>query len=455
MAGKRAWGICIALIAVFSLLASCSTTGSDLGDGSTADADTTSSGSETQTSGDDGEGSDVASTESELAGEQAAPVSKYVGYESEVYVDPDRWLCLPGRSDTCSEGLLGAGLDITVIDADGAMTTNSVQVDPNAPIDCFYIYPTVSGDLTPISDFDPQVNQEITAVFSQAAGLGSTCRVVAPVYRQATLANLGTGGSELASPHEGDGKFNDVLDAWSHYMATMNDGRGVVLLGHSQGSSMILELLKSEFDGPENAEMRDRLVAAYLAGWAVRVPAGEVVGADLQDIPACTTNGQVGCVVSWSSYGATEPPGGAGIFGRGDDQGNVAICQHPGDLSLLVSDGQEPLKAQPLQSQFLVAIANATEDGVEINSERWLHPDAGTIATPFIQVPGLLSGACVERDGLTYLEVHIQDEPDSPRQVSIAQGRGRSWGLHIMDMSLVFGDVVAQLAEQAKTYSSE
>ena len=61
----------------------------------------------------------------------------------------------------------------------------------------------------------------------QAAQFERVCRVYAPMYRQVTSAH-GTEGRELA--------YHDVRAAWRDYLAHDNDGRGVVLIGHSQGA---------------------------------------------------------------------------------------------------------------------------------------------------------------------------------------------------------------------------
>ena len=40
-------------------------------------------------------------------------------------------------------------------------------------------------------------------------------------------------------------RYADVLDAWREYLARDNRGRGVVLLGHSQGTRMLRQLLRT------------------------------------------------------------------------------------------------------------------------------------------------------------------------------------------------------------------
>jgi hypothetical protein len=53
------------------------------------------------------------------------------------YSDPALWICRPGRADACA-----VNLDATVLAEDGSMTREAFHADPDAPIDCFYVYPT-------------------------------------------------------------------------------------------------------------------------------------------------------------------------------------------------------------------------------------------------------------------------------------------------------------------------
>src|SRR5258708_35676526 len=73
---------------------------------------------------------------------QAAPMAK------NDYSKPEAWLCWPGKAgDACA-----IDMTTTVIKADGSMSAEAFKANPTAPIDCFYIYPTVSNDPGPLSD---------------------------------------------------------------------------------------------------------------------------------------------------------------------------------------------------------------------------------------------------------------------------------------------------------------
>src|SRR5690242_13921936 len=54
------------------------------------------------------------------------------------------WLCRPGtRPDPCT-----ANLTATVVRANGSKRSQTAQPAKNPPIDCFYVYPTVSRQKT-------------------------------------------------------------------------------------------------------------------------------------------------------------------------------------------------------------------------------------------------------------------------------------------------------------------
>src|SRR5688572_25489844 len=110
------------------------------------------------------------------------------------YSRPETWLCRPGRADACA-----VDLTTTVVAKDGKLKRESWKADARAPIDCFYVYPTVSLDRTPNSDMQPG-DEERRVIRSQFARFAKTCRPFAPLYRQVTLTSLraGIAGTPMA-----------------------------------------------------------------------------------------------------------------------------------------------------------------------------------------------------------------------------------------------------------------
>ena len=213
------------------------------------------------------------------------------------------WLCRPGRQDACS-----APLTTTVTPVDGAPATVTLAPAADPPIDCFYVYPTVSRQ--PGGNADMTAGpEEVTAAQTQFAAFGSVCRLYAPLYRQTTLATLspnGPAGDRVLA-------YDDVRDAFQNYMARDNHGRGFVLIGHSQGSMLLTGLIQNEIDGKPAADL---MVSAIIPGTVIGVPAGGDVGGDFRHIPICRAGGQTGCVVAYSTFRAENPPTDAGYFGK-------------------------------------------------------------------------------------------------------------------------------------------
>ncbi|CAN5761425.1 DUF3089 domain-containing protein [soil metagenome] len=420
MATNRSVHTVAALVAVLALgLVACSSDGSDGSPPSTSERTTTTA-----------------------ANEVAEPLARYADYASESYEDPTHWVCRPDAEDICD-----SNLDATVIEADGTTTVERHTVAEDPPVDCFYVYPTISRDTTPFSDWKASPDEEGFVTLQQAARLNSVCRVFAPVYRQATLTSLTSrlAGTEVDGPTADP--YADVLDAFRTYMAEDNDGRGVVLVGHSQGTGMLSRLIGEEID--PNADVRRHLVGAYLAGGAVAVPDGEEVGGDFDEVPLCTEGDETGCITTWASFRSTAPPPANSFFGkpRGAADGQVAGCVNPA----AVGGGDAELHAY-FPADATASILDSL--GAGGGSGPWLAgPTGEAIDTPFVSLPGLVTGSCADTDGYRYLSVAVHGDPADPRSDDINGDLTPEWGLHLVDVSLVMGDIVDRVRDQSEAYA--
>jgi len=212
---------------------------------------------------------------------------------------PDRqvWLCKPGlASNPCLSDMTA-----TVVKADGTTAVEHAQPASDPKIDCFYVYPTVSNQpaLNANLKIDPA---EIGVAIAQASRYSQVCNVYAPMYRQVTIYGI-------INPHSANASkiaYADVAKAWNDYLARYNHGRGVVLIGHSQGAFILKQLIASKIE--TDPAVRDRVVSAILLGGNVTVPDGKDVGGDLQHLPVCHTDHDVHCVIAYSSF--DHPPPG-------------------------------------------------------------------------------------------------------------------------------------------------
>ncbi|WP_374571377.1 DUF3089 domain-containing protein [Phenylobacterium sp.] len=359
------------------------------------------------------------------------------------YSDKANWLCWPGRDDACA-----IDTTTTVIQADGTMSQETWAADPNAPVDCFYVYPTVSLDKGLLSDMTPNA-EERRVVEQQLARFGAKCRVYAPMYRQFTLTALREAIAVGAAPGAGrvaTTPYDDVRDAWTYYLEHENHGRGVVLIGHSQGSGMLTQLIAREIDGKPAQKL---LVSAILMGTNLPVEPGKDTGL-FKSIPLCHAPSQTGCVVAYASFRDTAPPPANSRFGRPREPNSpmVAACVNPANLA----GGPGELHAYLSSGAMIAADAAAPPAWVK---------DGPKVETPFVSVPGLLSAQCVTKDGFTYLSVHVNADPSDPRADDIAGDvvvNGtvlKDWGLHLIDANLAMGNLVDLVGTQSQAWLAE
>ena len=222
------------------------------------------------------------------------------------------WLCKPGlASNPCTPGL-----DTARFSPDrAALGTELVKRVRHPRIDCFYVYPTVSDQ--PTREATRRIDPELRSIaLYQAAHYSRDCRVYAPVYRQVTLAGLSSFDAHVSGP-----AYRDVYAAWRSYVERYNRGRGVVLIGHSQGTYVLRRLIAEEID--RRPRVRRRLVSALLLGGNVLVRKGRDSGGDFEHVRACRSDRQFGCVVAFSTFNAPVPSDA--LFGRTTEPGLAVL----------------------------------------------------------------------------------------------------------------------------------
>ncbi|HEY1707435.1 MAG TPA: DUF3089 domain-containing protein [Rhizomicrobium sp.] len=356
------------------------------------------------------------------------------------YANPANWLCLPGRADdACGR----AKEDTTVVEADGTMTVKPFAPDPNAPIDCFYVYPTVSLDPGVVSDMNPGP-EEYSVIQAQFARFGAKCRTYAPMYRQFTLTALMArqSGKPMAQTVDPKQNVDDVIDAWNYYLKNYNHGRGVVLIGHSQGSGVLTQMIKSEIDGKP---IQKQLISAILMGTRLAVPKDDSgVGGDFKTIPLCKSSTQLGCAIAYASFRDTAPPPADTFFGKVQDPAMKAACVNPTALG----GGEGPAETYFGTGGQIVNASTAVE---------WVK--GKPIATAFVSTPGLVTAQCkMDASGVTYLAVIVHGDPKSPRTADIpgdVRVGGQvlpQWGLHLIDAHLFMGNLLDIVGQEGVAY---
>ena len=334
------------------------------------------------------------------------------------------WLCRPGEANNPCTGNLAT----TVVTGSGA--THVVRASPSKspPVDCFYVYPTISAQTTINADRTVGFREREIAI-AQASRFSQICRVFAPVYRQITLSALEhpariTLADALVA-------YNSVRSAFRDYLAHYNRGRGIVFIGHSQGAAILIRLLKQDVD--PSPSVRRRLVSALLMG-------GNVTVGEFKHIPACNSGRLTGCVVAYSSF-AAKPPANS-QFGRTTSDAGVRLlaphnqsattrimCVNPASL------GGGTLVLAPYIPSLVLAFL----------------PAAPSVRTPWVSFPGEYSAHCESSGNATWLQVtHIRGAPDHrPR---LTQLQDAALGLHVLDITIALGNLVQLVKDEAAAY---
>lgn len=351
------------------------------------------------------------------------------------YAKNDSWLCLPGRDDACA-----GGLDAALFRPGGLPAGREVfRADAAAPIDCFYVYPTISNDPTANSDMNAGPEERRAAAY-QFARFASVCRPFAPVYRQVTVQGLRSRLSGQPMAIDPQLAYRDVLDAWNHYMKHHNQGRGVVLIGHSQGARVLSELVRQQIEG-KPAEKQ--LVSALLIGTNITVAPGKDTGGTFSRLPLCRAASQTGCVIAYVSFRDDMPPPANSLFGRVAD-GNTVACTNPAALA----GGRGVLRSYlPVKSNLM---------GQPHDKTRFM-PLAQKAEAQFASPEAIASAECVQRDNASYLSVGIHPAYtaagiDVAGDLFHGERMLREWGLHLVDVDLAQGNLVDIVRQQAQAW---
>lgn len=199
------------------------------------------------------------------------------------YTKEDSWAVLPGKYTESFQEYASNNID-------------------TLKADVFYVYPTLISDKkdirwnAPITDKEQNEKVLDKAVLMQASAFATSGKVYVPFYRQAHLRSYrlfdkgGKEAQELA--------YSDVRSSFQVYLEKYNNGRPIIMVGHSQGTTHTSRLLKEFFDGKP---LQKQLIAAYIPG--IRIKANTYT-----TIPAMNVPNETGGFVSWNTYKRNKYP---------------------------------------------------------------------------------------------------------------------------------------------------
>ena len=217
------------------------------------------------------------------------------------YSNPNHWASLPDKKDV----------------ADLTPNKDIKDNQATAQADVFYVYPTIysNGDPWNADINDAKLNKriEMLPIKFQATVFNGSCKVYIPRYRQAHIKAFYHLQPDSDGTKALDFAYQDVKRAFEYYLAHYNNGRPIIIAGHSQGSYLTQRLVKEFFDGKPLA---NQLVAAYLVGWPVRPGA-------YATLQGCKDATATGCFVGWGTFAKGYFPENDGLAKRD------AYCVNP------------------------------------------------------------------------------------------------------------------------------
>lgn len=198
------------------------------------------------------------------------------------YADPNTWAALPDRKDL----------------ADRTPESYLKDEQATAAVDVFFLHPTTYVGRKGEDNWNgPVYNEKVnkktdeSAILFQASVFNGAGKVYAPRYRQAHYhAYFSKNKSDANQAF--DLAYQDVKAAFEFYLENYNNGRPIIIAGHSQGTNHSEKLLKEYFEGKP---LQEKLVAAYLVGMPIRP-------SSFKSIKVCETPEETGCFCSWRSY---------------------------------------------------------------------------------------------------------------------------------------------------------
>jgi len=175
-------------------------------------------------------------------------------------------------------------------------------------VDVFYVYPTIYTGKNPLNmDIsDSSLRENARGLLSAQAGVYSAyANVFAPFYRQQTAATqsmeANNGGRDAFTDSLFRVGYRDTESAFDYYLEHLNNGRPFILAGHSQGTMVVIELLRNRFNNPH---VQKQLIAAYAIGYSV-------TKADLDNYPwmhLAQGETDTGVIITYNSQGPNAGP---------------------------------------------------------------------------------------------------------------------------------------------------
>ncbi len=260
----------------------------------------------------------------------------------------------------------------------------------------------------------------------------TVCDVYAPMYRQVTFS-----GNQVAYNPDVETAYQSAKAGFEDYLKNYNDGRGFIMIGHSQGAAHTARLIDDMVD--KDPDLRKRFVGAIAPGANISVPIGQPVGGLFDNVPACTEVGEFGCVTAYSTF--NDVPGPTAPFSRLD----FGYWIYP--------------EARPDSSKYEAMCVNpALIDGGDgtllplVNLDYLLDVPSGPEGdAPWLSQPDYYKVECKSQDGAHWLNLTKTDLPgDSRPDIGALVASGSNY--HVPEVNLAEGNLLTIAQKQADAY---
>jgi hypothetical protein len=202
----------------------------------------------------------------------------------------------------CHRGDDGDNLP-TVVDYSQAKYWLNLPQQATEDVDVFYVYPTViNSDVDYCAIDDAEMLTEAKKLYVAYNGIFEGTNFYAPYYHQLGLNYIArqTNAADTEAIIE-QIPMRDCQAAFEYFLANRNQGRPIIFASHSQGTMILKQLLL--WIRQAHPEVLDRMVAAYLIGFAINQDYLNKVG-----LPFAQSRTDLGAIICYNTEAPDADP---------------------------------------------------------------------------------------------------------------------------------------------------